>query len=49
MNARSCSPLGVRIGRSPDPREMSPEEFQGVRDLVENNVLALLDSLHGSC
>ena len=33
----------------PDPREMSPEEFRGVRDLVEQKVLALLASLDGSC
>lgn len=33
----------------PDPREMSPEEFRGVRDLIENKVLALLASLEGSC
>jgi protein-tyrosine-phosphatase len=32
----------------PDPREMSPEEFRGVRDLVEKKVLALLSSLDGS-
>lgn len=32
----------------PDPREMSPEEFRGVRDLVEKKVLALLASLDGS-
>jgi len=29
----------------PDPREMSPAEFRGVRDLVEKKVLALLASL----
>ena len=29
----------------PDPREMSPEEFRGVRDMVEEKVLALLCSL----
>jgi arsenate reductase (thioredoxin) len=29
----------------PDPREMSPEEFRGVRDLIENNVRKLLASL----
>lgn len=29
----------------PDPREMSPEEFRGVRDLIENNVQKLLASL----
>jgi protein-tyrosine-phosphatase len=33
----------------PDPREMSPAEFRGVRDLVEKKVLALLASLGGSC
>jgi protein-tyrosine-phosphatase len=33
----------------PDPREMSPEEFRDVRDLVEKKVLALLASLDGSC
>ena len=32
----------------PDPREMSPEEFRGVRDLVEQKVLALLASIDGS-
>lgn len=32
----------------PDPREMSPEEFRGVRDLIEKKVLALLSSLEGS-
>jgi arsenate reductase len=32
----------------PDPREMSPEEFRGVRDLIEKKVLALLDSLDSS-
>jgi len=29
----------------PDPREMSPEEFRGVRNLIEQKVLALLASL----
>lgn len=29
----------------PDPREMSPEEFRGVRDLIRDKVLALLASL----
>jgi protein-tyrosine-phosphatase len=33
----------------PDPREMSPEEFRGVRGLIEKRVLALLASLDGSC
>ncbi len=33
----------------PDPREMSPEEFRGVRDLIRRKVVALLDSLDGSC
>jgi protein-tyrosine-phosphatase len=33
----------------PDPREMSPEEFRGVRDLIQKKVLDLLDSLDGSC
>jgi arsenate reductase len=32
----------------PDPREMSPDEFRGVRDLIEKKVLALLASLDGS-
>lgn len=31
----------------PDPRELSPEEFRGVRDLIEKKVLALLSSLDG--
>lgn len=29
----------------PDPRDMSPEEFRAVRDLIEKKVLALLASL----
>lgn len=29
----------------PDPREMSPEEFRGVRDLIESKVLELIRSL----
>jgi protein-tyrosine-phosphatase len=33
----------------PDPREMSPEEFRGVRDLIRRKVVELLDSLDGSC
>lgn len=33
----------------PDPREMSPEEFRGVRNLIETKVLALLACLDGSC
>jgi len=33
----------------PDPREMSPEEFRGVRDLIRKKVLELLDSLDCSC
>jgi protein-tyrosine-phosphatase len=42
----------VRAGRRedwqiPDPREMSPEEFRGVRDLIEKKVLALLASFDG--
>ena len=32
----------------PDPREMSPEEFRGVRDLIEKKVLELLGSLDSS-
>jgi protein-tyrosine-phosphatase len=32
----------------PDPREMPPEEFRGVRSLIEKKVLALLSSLDGS-
>lgn len=32
----------------PDPREMSPEEFRGVRNMIEKKVLALLSSLEGS-
>jgi arsenate reductase len=43
----------VRAGRRedwqiPDPREMSPEEFRGVRDLIETKVRALLASLDDS-
>lgn len=33
----------------PDPREMSPEEFRGVRDLIEKKVLALLAALGVAC
>ena len=29
----------------PDPREMSPEEFRGVRDLIEAKVRELLAAL----
>jgi len=29
----------------PDPREMTPEEFRGVRDLIETKVRELLTSL----
>jgi len=29
----------------PDPKQMSPEEFRGVRDLIEEKVKALIDSL----
>ncbi|NBT35642.1 MAG: arsenate reductase ArsC [Betaproteobacteria bacterium] len=32
----------------PDPREISPEEFRGVRDLIQKKVLELLDFLDGS-
>jgi protein-tyrosine-phosphatase len=32
----------------PDPRDMSPEQFREVRDLIEQKVLALLSSLDGS-
>jgi protein-tyrosine-phosphatase len=31
--------------RIPDPREMSPDEFRGVRDLIETKVRELLASL----
>ena len=33
----------------PDPREMSPDEFRGVRDLIETKVRELLASLDSSC
>ena len=29
----------------PDPREMSPEEFRGVRDLIERQVKSLIEHL----
>jgi len=29
----------------PDPREMSPEEFRGVRDLIERQVKSLIEQL----
>ena len=29
----------------PDPREMTPEEFRGVRDLIEKKVIELIASL----
>lgn len=40
----------VRAGRRvdwqiPDPRDMTPEEFRGVRDLIERKVVDLLASL----
>lgn len=31
----------------PDPREMPPEEFRQVRDLIESKVLELLQQLQG--
>jgi len=31
----------------PDPREMPPEEFRGVRDLIEDRVRSLLERLDG--
>jgi protein-tyrosine-phosphatase len=31
----------------PDPREMPPEEFRQVRDLIETKVLELLQQLQG--
>jgi protein-tyrosine-phosphatase len=33
----------------PDPREMSPDEFRAVRDLIEEKVRALLAALGVSC
>lgn len=30
----------------PDPRDMTPEQFRGVRDLIETKVRELLASLH---
>jgi len=43
----------VRAGRRvdwriPDPRDMTPEEFRGVRDLIEREVKSLLASLAAS-
>ena len=42
-------PFGVAGSREDwqitDPREMSPEEFRGVRNLIEKKVLALLSDL----
>ncbi|MFM7137216.1 MAG: arsenate reductase ArsC [Planctomycetota bacterium] len=35
--------------RIPDPRDMSPGDFRGVRDLIETNVRELLASLEGPC
>ena len=32
----------------PDPREMSPEEFRKVRDLIETRVCALLKTLYAA-
>lgn len=29
----------------PDPRDMTPEEFRGVRDLIESKVISLINSL----
>ena len=29
----------------PDPRDMTPEEFRGVRDLIERQVVALIQEL----
>lgn len=32
----------------PDPKDLPPEEFRKVRDLIEQKVIALLDELRGS-
>jgi protein-tyrosine-phosphatase len=37
---------GQRVDwKIPDPREMTPEQFRGVRDLIEQKVLDLLAGL----
>jgi protein-tyrosine-phosphatase len=51
MGCGDACPL-VRAGRReewniPDPREMSPDEFRKVRDLIESKVKELLSTLHG--
>jgi arsenate reductase (thioredoxin) len=33
----------------PDPRDMAPEEFRGVRDLIEQKVKSLLADLGSRC
>ena len=39
---------GQRVDwKIPDPRDMTPEEFRGVRDLIEQKVTRLLASLEG--
>jgi len=49
MGCGDNCPLVVATRREewqiPDPRDMSPEEFRGVRDLIEQKVLALLAEL----
>lgn len=52
MGCGDACPLVLAARREdwqiPDPREMSPEEFRRVRDLIEKKVLTLLSSLDGS-
>ena len=42
----SCPLVSARIKEDwqiPDPRDMTPDEFRGVRDLIEQKVKALLE------
>jgi len=41
-DARSCARNGVRIGTLPIRKELPPEEFRVVRDLIEAKVKAPL-------
>jgi protein-tyrosine-phosphatase len=46
----ACPSVSAKVREDwsiPDPREMLPEEFRGVRDLIEARVRSLLDRLDG--
>jgi arsenate reductase len=42
---RRVSARPRRPAQIPDPRDMTPDEFRGVRDLIEQKVVELLATL----